>query len=393
MANRLAHFTAQSNDTSRAPTVFLTGASGFLGRHVLWRLLKQPDQRVLCLLRDDRREGPAAERLSRLLETPEGQLPGDARQRCELVVGDIAEARLGLTPPTYERLSAITQDIVHCAATVRFNQPLAEAERINVLGTQNVLDLGAAAQRQGQLRRIDYFSTAYVAGSASGNLREDELPETSFHNTYDRTKWAAERLVRERQGELPIAIFRPSIIVGDSKTGYTSSFRVLYWPLKVLASGYVIVVPADRGGIVDVVPIDYVIEAFERLRARPSTLGGCFHLAAGPDNQSTCGELLEMACEFFDVRAPFMIPTAFSYSIVRPLLFTVFWGKRRELLRTGEVYFPYFAYRASFDTRGTQCHLDPLQPPSVTDYFRNIMRYCVDTNWGRGERKKPPCNS
>ncbi len=366
-------------------TTLLTGASGFLGRHVLWELLSQPGQRVLCLLRDDRREGVAVERLRRLLDAPEAALSDEAKRRCTLIVGDLADDKLGLSSDQYDGLTAEISDIVHCAATVRFNLPLDEARNVNVRGTQKILDLGAAIQRRGRLRRIDYFSTAYVAGDASGRFGEDELRPVGFHNTYDRTKWEAEQLVRQHQTELPIAILRPSIIVGDSRSGYTSNFRVLYWPLKVLASGYVIVVPADRDGLVDVVPIDYVVAAFQALRARPESVGGCFHLTAGPSRQSSCGELLEMACEFFRVRRPVMIPTSLSYNLVRPLLYTVFWGKRRELLRTGEVYFPYFAYRASFDTRAAQAHLQAagISPPPVEDYFRNIMRYCVESDWGR----------
>jgi hypothetical protein len=175
-------------------------------------------------------------------------------------------------------------------------------------------------------------------------------------------------------------------VVGDSKTGYTANFRVLYWPLKVLARGLAVVAPADPKGIVDVVPVDYVIDAFEALSVQERSLGNCYHLAAGPHGESSFGELLEMAAKFFGVRKPFLVPPALSFSLLKPILYAFIWGKRRATLERGKVYFPYFAYRASFDTSAAGPALDTagIRPPSVREYFRTIMQFCVDTNWGDG---------
>ncbi|MBI4515377.1 MAG: SDR family oxidoreductase [Deltaproteobacteria bacterium] len=369
-------------------TILLTGASGFLGRHVLWHLLRRSDSgtRVYCLLRPEAGVD-ISQRLHALLTPAGGPLAAGARERCHAVSGDVSEAGW-FHQRTPELPLAEVDRIIHCAATVKFDAPLAEARRINVDGTRYLLQLAEELHARGRLRRVDYFSTAFVAGKAAGRVYEDRLDPTQFNNTYEQTKWEAERLVREAQQRLPITIYRPSIIVGDSKTGYTSNFRVLYWPLKVLASGLVIVVPADRQGIVDVVPIDYVVEAFEALSRSVQSIGKCYHLAAGPERQSSCGELLELAAEFFGVRDPWMIPPQVSYRLVRPLLYSVFWGKRRALLRTGELYFPYFAYRASFDTSGARADLNGAgtEAPSVKHYFRNVMQFCRDTNWGR----RPP---
>ena len=123
--------------------------------------------------------------------------------------------------------------MIHCAATVRFDHSLDEARRINVEGTRRVLDFAAAAPR---LRSLAYVGTAYVAGDRTGLVRENELDAgQSFRNTYEQTKAEAEALVRSRLGSLPGVILRPSIIVGDSRTGVTSSFKMLYWPLKIYA--------------------------------------------------------------------------------------------------------------------------------------------------------------
>jgi thioester reductase-like protein len=371
--------------SSSRESILLTGVSGFLGRHLLWKLLRDTGAKVYCLLRPDS-DARVDDRMRELLVAEGESLPADASRRCEAVRGDIADSNLLLEPASRERLLSQVTRVIHCAATVKFDTPLREARRINVEGTRHVLEFAEELHRSGRLRRVDYFSTAFVAGKAAGRVHEDRLEPAAFHNTYEQTKWEAERIVRDRQARLPITIYRPSIVVGDSKTGYTSNFRVLYWPLKVLASGLVVVVPADRRGIVDVVPIDYVVEAFAALSQSDRSLGRCYHLAAGPEQQSSCGELLEMASGFFRVRDPWMIPPEISYRLIRPLLYAVFWGKRRALLRRGELYFPYFSYRGSFDTTATRSDLDGsgIEPPSVKDYFRAIMQFCVDTDWGRG---------
>jgi thioester reductase-like protein len=372
--------------SSSSETILLTGVSGFLGRHVLWNLLRRvgTETNVYCLLRPE--TGAQVNQRLQVLLVPEGEpLSASARERCHAVSGDVADGNLLLDPTTYERLLSEVDRIIHCAATVKFDTALHQARRINVDGTRHVLRFAEELHARGRLRRVDYFSTAFVAGKAPGLVHEDRLDSTRFNNTYEQTKWEAEQLVRAAQTRLPITIYRPSIIVGDSKTGYTSNFRVLYWPLKVLASGLVIVVPADRLGIVDIVPIDYVVEAFEALSRTEESVGKCYHLAAGPERQSSCGELLEMASAFFGVRDPWMIPPEISYRVVRPLLYSVLWGKRRALLKLGELYFPYFSYRASFATATARADLDAagIEAPAVKDYFRNIMQFCVDTDWGR----------
>ncbi len=365
-------------------TVLLTGATGFLGRRILWDLVRRdPDVEVHCLLRSSRRASPER-RLDQLLGPVGGDLTPQQRGRCHAVAGDITDEMLFADPADGARLADEVDRVVHCAATVMFDSPLDEARRINVEGTRNVLRFAEAIQARGHLHRVDHFSTAYVAGLADGVVRDDELAPTTFNNSYEQTKWESEQLVRSFQPRLPITIFRPSIIVGDSRTGQTSSFRVLYWPLKVLSTGLAWVVPLDAKGIVDLVPINYVVDAFHELAANDATLGKCFHLAAGPKGQSTCGELLDAATKFFAVRRPWLISPRVSYRIVRPFLYAVMWGRRRPLLRTAEQFFPYFAFRASFDTSATEAALagHNVHQPAVPDYFRTILQYCVDTNWG-----------
>lgn len=365
-------------------STLLTGATGFLGRHVLWDLLqREPLSEVHCLLRPSRRASPAR-RLEQLLKLSGDRVPPGARDRCHAVEGDITDEGLFAQPGMRRSLAVEVDRIIHAAASVMLETPLDEARRVNVEGTRNVLRFAEEIQASGQLRRVDHFSTAYVAGRSNGLALECDLPSTTFHNSYEQSKWESEQLVREYQRDLPIAIFRPSIIVGDSRTGYTSNFRVMYWPLKTLSSGLAIVVPLDAKGTVDLVPIDYVVDAFGALSASDRSLGKCYHLAAGPVGQSTCGELLDYATEFFGVRRPWLIPPQISYKIVRPLLYATIWGRRRRLLRRAEQYFPFFAYRTSFDTSELDADLpaSEVKRPVVDEYFHTLLQYCVDSDWG-----------
>src|SRR5439155_23621126 len=105
-------------------------------------------------------------------------------------------------------------------------------------------------------------STAYVAGAHVGRFGERDLVVGQrFRNPYERSKFEAELLVQAHSDTLPVQVLRPSIVVGDSRSGWTSSFNVLYSPLRAFASGAYPAIPARRSAPVDVVPVDYVAEA------------------------------------------------------------------------------------------------------------------------------------
>src|SRR5205823_4457876 len=126
-------------------------------------------------------------------------------------------------------------------------------------------------------------STAYVAGTHNGVFAERDLDVgQSFHNSYEQSKFEAEQLVRARE-DLPFTILRPSIVVGDRSSGWTSAFNVLYWPLRAFARGLFDAVPAIPTAPVDVVSIDYVADAIHELCQCPLAAGETYHLTAGAD--------------------------------------------------------------------------------------------------------------
>lgn len=385
---------------SERDAVVLTGATGFLGRELLFKLMLElpAEVDIVCLVRGARDEaariGPqaAAERRLTDLLGDGAKVPVDdpRRQRVHALAGDITLPHLGLTEEAIKALAARCTEIFHGAATVRFDLPIEEARRVNVEGTRAILELAMAAQQAGRLVRLHYVGTAYVAGNRAGLVREGDLGAgQSFNNTYEQTKYEAESLVRDymsgQRGRLPATIYRPSIIVGDSKTGQTSSFKVMYWPLKVFSRGLIPIVPASREGIVDLIPVDYVVDATWALSRSPGAIGRTYHLAAGPEHSTTIGAAMDQAAEFFHVYKPLFVSTEKFERFVRPLLKVALRGKRRQALDAGRVYVPYLNYRGSFDTSEARRDLSTsgLHIPDVRDYFQTLLRYCVESDWGK----------
>jgi thioester reductase-like protein len=332
--------------------VLLTGATGFVGKEILERFLGR-GRRVFALVRasDDQ---AAAERL-------------DDHPRLRAVAGDIERPGLGLAPHTAAALADEVTTVFHCAASVSFGLSLAESRRVNVDGTRHVVDF---AERCERLERLSYVSTAYVAGEPRRLFQEDQLDVGQrFRNPYERSKFEAERMVRRRAKRLPIQILRPSIVVGDSRTGRTSSFNVLYAPLRAFARGAIPAIPARRSSPVDIVPVDYVADrAVELAEEGPD---GTFHLVAGR-NATTVGRLIELASTQLGRKPPTVLPPAAYRSLLHPLLRRKYGGLRRM-----EVYFPYFSMRVRFDDR----RLGPAPP--VESYFHRLVEFAERARWGR----------
>jgi long-chain acyl-CoA synthetase len=333
--------------------VLLTGATGFVGREILSRFLERGDRHIFALVRAEN-DDQAAERL------PD-------HDRLTAVAGDIEQPELGLAGGTRELLRREVTTVLHCAASVSFDLPLEESRAVNVEGSRRMLEFARSCEG---LERFSYVSTAYVAGEPGGLFREDELAVGQrFRNPYERSKFEAELALRSEGSELPLQILRPSIVVGDSSTGRTSSFNVLYGPLKAFARGAVPAIPARRDAPVDIVPVDYVADRVHELATHGPD--GTFHLVAGR-NATTVGRLLEMSSEELGRAEPTVLSPRLYRRWVHPWLRHRYRGLRRM-----EVYFPYFAMRVRFDDR----RLGP--GPRVEGYFHRLVRYAQAAGWGR----------
>ena len=361
--------------------LLLTGATGFVGMEVLARVLERSDRHVVALIRaedDDR----AAERLAATLDTSCAEAEAYA-DRVTALAGDITAPRLGLGErwePLAERVGAI----VHGAASVAFDLSLEESRRINVDGTRQMLDFAAACP---DLERFTYVSTAYVAGDRRGTVYEDDPGGGArFRNAYERTKHEAERLVAARGDEIEVTIVRPSIIVGDRRTGWTAAFNVLYAPLRAFEAGIIPVVPARKRSPVDVVPVDYVADAVHALADAPEAAGQTFHIVAG-SHASTVGEIVRLAGDRFTARQPRIVPPVAYRAVIGRIVEKRAPASARRLLASNEVYFPYFEMRVRYDDARARAILEPrgITATPLRSYFDRLMDYAQAARWGRRE--------
>jgi thioester reductase-like protein len=364
--------------------VLLTGATGFVGMELLARYLERTDRAVYALVRAPD-EDRARERIHAILENVFGDREAHAEQ-LRVVPGDIERDGLALDPRSREALAEQVSEVVHAAASVSFSLPLARSREINVDGTRRLLEFADLCRARGGLRRFCYLSTAYVAGTHVGAFDEDQLDVgQDFRNSYERSKFEAERLVRSRR-HLPVQIFRPSIIVGERPTGWTASFNVLYAPLRAFSRGAFPALPAKASAPVDVVPVDYVADAVFELCNRPVPVGSeqTYHLVAGR-SATTVGRLVELAAGYFRRRPPRLLPPAVYRRLIHPLLVRLRRGRPRDALKKSEVYFPYFSMRVRYDDRRARSHLEPagIRVTPVESYFDRLADFATRSRWGK----------
>lgn len=343
--------------------VLLTGATGFLGMEVLVRLLEQDDTEIIALVRAADRE-QASERmrgvLARLYEEP----PDGLGQRLVAIPGDVAAEDLGLTGRERRQITSTTTAIVHCAAAISFDLPLEEAVAINTTGTQRLLDLAADTDR---LTRFVHVSTAYVAGRTQGTFSEGDLERDQvFRNTYEASKYEGERRVSERADSLPLVVARPSIVVGDRRSGWTPAFNVIYWPLRAFARGLLDDLPVDPRGVLDVVPVDYVADALVHLLDR-TEIAGRLHLVAGR-KALTNADLITLACEWLGRPPPRLHAAA-----------------QLPNVDEAQTYLPYFDVATRFDDQRARELLGSagIETASFADFFATIVAYAERAKWGK----------
>src|SRR3954453_10252277 len=237
----------------------LTGFPGFLGTRLVKKLLSEEGGLRVVAMVEPKMEDKAKE-AARSLDP----------ERIEVIPGDITKRDLGLGEHE-ERLLRDTTIVFHLAAIYDLAVPIEAAQAVNVEGTGNVLDFCAKAPK---LERLNYVSTAYVAGWRTGVVYEHELSlGQEFKNHYESTKFQAELWVRESMPAVPTTILRPAIVVGDSKTGETQKFDGPYFILRTISEA------AKRGQAVtnfgraeaafNVVPVDFVVEAIVAAASDP----------------------------------------------------------------------------------------------------------------------------
>jgi thioester reductase-like protein len=361
--------------------LLLTGSTGFVGMEVLARALERTDRSVIALVRAEDEPGARA-RLDTVLDELFGARADSYRGRVQALCGDLTAPGLGLAPATRDAVAERVTTIVHSAASVSFSLPIDEARAINVDGTRHVLELAEHAARRGGLDLVGHVSTAYVAGDHPGRFAETDLDVgQGFHNTYEQSKFEAEALVRAHG--LPARILRPSIIVGDRRSGWTAAFNVLYWPLRALSRGLFAAIPADPASPVDAVSVDYVADAVDALCLQADAGGAperveTYHLIAGR-HAATLGDVCARACRYFGRPVP---------RVVSPAQFTELDAEQtaaEPALAAGRVYFPYFSLAGEFADELTRARLEPagIRVSPLAEYLDRLLDFATRSRWGK----------
>ncbi len=289
--------------------ILLTGATGLLGRYLLRDLLSA-DVSVAALVRSTRKQS-AAERVELLMRSWEDMLGRDL-PRPVVLEGDISQSNLGLGDASVEWVAENCDAILHNAASLIFQSTDSESEpwRSNVAGMQNVLDL---CQKTG-IRDFHDVSTAYVCGLRNGTVLESELDVgQELGNDYERSKVQAEKLVRSAEFLAPPTIYRPSIIVGDSSTGFTTTFHGFYAALQLAktlveaqrAKGAHVVnadtirLTLDGNESKNFVPVDWVSAVMIHIVTSPEHHGKTYHLTPSqPVTSRTVHDVLQESLDF-----------------------------------------------------------------------------------------------
>jgi nucleoside-diphosphate-sugar epimerase len=167
-------------------------------------------------------------------------------------------------------------------------------------------------------------------------------------------------------------VVRPSIVVGDRRSGWTAAFNVLYWPLRAFARGLFTSVPADPAAPVDAVSVDYVADAVHALSGQAGEPGRTYHVVAG-HAASTVGEVAELASRYFRRPLPHVVPPDGAETAGAPRL------------GDAALLFPYFAMRANFDDRDARACLTPagITVTPLRDYLERLLDFATLTSWGK----------
>jgi thioester reductase-like protein len=297
--------------------VLLTGATGFLGMDALARLIERDgeEEQIVVLIRA-RDDAGAQQRLREVLARLYDEPPAAAR-RVRAVRGDLLEPGLGLS----------------------------------------------ASDRQWLIGSVDRIVHRHAGGFGEQDLDVGQ----EFRNTYERSKQEAERLLRAAD-DLPLAVARPSIVVGHSASGWTSAFNVLYWPMRAFERGLLDEVPAREDSIVDFVPVDYVTDGLLAL-LDDETASGTYNLVAGDDALSA-GELVQL------------------HSAVtgrEPVRFVAQGDGAGGLPAGGESFVPYFDVCCRFgDERARELLARAgVVRPDPQDYLARLIAYARASAWGK----------
>src|SRR5580692_5447669 len=253
---------------------FVTGATGFIGRRLMERLLEQRQDKVYVLVRES-----SLRRLDDLIERWTVVAGPSAAKRIEPVIGDLRRPLLGVEQEQVTELRGKIAHFFHLAAVYDMTAPAERNTAVNVGGTTHAVELARALD----VGHLHHVSSIAVAGEYKVTFEEEMFDEgQKLPSPYHRTKFESERIVRE-QPYVPWRVYRPGIVVGDSRTGEMDKVDGPYYFFKAIQRARQLLpewapLVGPDFGYTNVVPVDWVAGALEHIAHEPELDGRAFHL-------------------------------------------------------------------------------------------------------------------
>src|SRR6266404_9412736 len=359
--------------------IFLTGSTGYIGAHIAAILLDRHSDRLNLLVRA-KTEHEAHARLWHALQLHLDfpQVRDALETRISIFRGDLTDARFGLDDTEYTRLAGTTESVIHCAASLN-RKSEKSCLNVNLRGTLEVAQLARHAHDAHGLRRFSQVSTVAVAGHRSHEIVNEDTSidwNRSDYDPYARTKKFCEHMVRELLPDVQRTVFRPSIVLGDSRRAETTQFDMVR--AFVFLAGLP-VLPLRSRDRVDVVNVDFVADAIASLHSRERTQHDTYHLSSGRDSQ-TFKQLTESLAAAQDKRGPIYLPF-----LERPFTKGVnFFSNRKSPVGHGaalmKVFLPYLTFNTVFDNARVTSELG-RKPVPFSQYSYPLLKFSRETNF------------
>lgn len=359
--------------------IFLTGGTGYIGAHVAANLLNEQGASLNLLVRArDPRE--SEERLWQALQLHlDFKLFYEYLQtRIRVFRGDLTSEQFGLSRDDYDRLVHTTDSIIHCAASLN-RKSEKSCLNVNLRGTLEVIKLGMQVDHYHGLRRFSHVSTVAVAGKRQDEVVTEDAAidwNRSDYDPYARTKKFCEHMIRQLLPDVPKTIFRPSIVLGDSRRAETTQFDMVR--AFVFLAGLPIL-PLRSRDRVDIVNVDFVADAIASLHMRESTQHDIYHLSSGRDSQ-TFKQLTTSLAAAQDKRGPIYL----SF-LEKPFTKTVnLLANRNNAIGHGaalmKVFMPYLIFNTVFDNTRVTSELG-RKPVPFSQYSYPLLKFSRETNF------------
>jgi len=367
--------------------IFLTGSTGYIGAHVAANLLRDHGAALNVLVRA--RDVPDAEgrlwqALQLHLDFP--QFYEFLQTRVRVFRGDLTEPGFGLSRDEYDRLVHTTDSVIHCAASLN-RKSEKSCLNVNLRGTLEVLTLARHIEHYHGLRRFSQVSTVAVAGKRQNELVTEDRSidwERSDYDPYARTKKFCEHMMRVLLPETPKLIFRPSIVLGDSRYAETTQFDM------VKAFAFLAGLPAlpfrstDK---IDIVNVNFVADAIATLHQRDKPECDTYHLSSGVASQ-TFREITQALAKAQNKRAPVFLPV-----VERPFSGSVnFLANRSGAIGKGasliKAFMPYLLWNTVFDNTRVTTELGK-HPVPFSEYCYPLLKFSSENQFAYKYRPWP----